>query len=556
MDNLRLALFFALAVILLLIWQAWQHDYGSAPKPATTTSAQQQTPAARGETPSPPLPPGSASVTTAAPAPTAPRRAAGQSIHVVTDVLDAEINTSGGNLQKLSLRAYPAAVNEPHRLYPLLNDAPPYLFLAQTGLLSPSGAAPDHHAIYTAQKPDYRLAPGAQDLQVPLRWTAPNGLQITKVYTFHRGSYVVNVDYRIRNASGQAWSGREYCQLLHTDETNGHVSHFVPIYNGAALYSQQDKYQKITYEDMRKKSLRRTLTGGWAAMVEHYFLGACIPDQKAQNYYYTNVLSGGRYVIGLVTPPVSVAPGGTADVGGRLYFGPKLQNHLAQVAPGLELTVDYGRLTFLAQPIFWLLKHIYDLVGNWGWAIILLTVLIKLAFYKLSETSYRSMARMRNLQPRLQALKEMHGDDRQRLNQAMMELYKKEKINPLGGCLPILVQIPVFIALYWVLLESVELRQAPFILWLHDLSAPDPYYVLPLLMGVTMLLQQRLNPAPIDPIQQKVMMVLPVVFTVFFAFFPSGLVLYWVVNNTLSIAQQWVITRRLEHSVKTKPAKK
>lgn len=555
MDNLRLALFFALAVILLLIWQAWQQDYATAPKPATTAAAQQQTTAAQ-EASAPLLPPGSANAAAPAPTPTPPRRAAGHVIHVVTDVLDAEINTVGGDLQKLSLRAYPAAVNEPHQPYALLNDAPPYLFVAQTGLLAPAGAAPDHHAVYTAQKPDYRLAPGARELHVPLRWAAPDGLQITKVYTFRRGSYVVNVDYRIHNASGQAWSGREYCQLLHTDETNGQVSHFVPIYNGAALYGQQDKYQKITYEDMRGKHLRRTLTGGWAAMVEHYFLGACIPDQKAQNYYYTNVLSGGRYVIGLVTPPVSVAPGGAAEVGGRLYLGPKLQDHLAHVAPGLELTVDYGRLTFLAQPIFWLLKHIDDIVGNWGWSIILLTVLIKLAFYKLSETSYRSMARMRNLQPRLQALKEMYGDDRQRLNQAMMELYKKEKINPLGGCLPIVVQIPVFIALYWVLLESVELRQAPFILWLHDLSTPDPYYVLPLLMGVTMLLQQRLNPAPIDPIQQKVMMVLPVVFTVFFAFFPSGLVLYWVVNNTLSIAQQWAITRRLERSVKAKPAKK
>ncbi|MDE2090200.1 MAG: membrane protein insertase YidC, partial [Gammaproteobacteria bacterium] len=332
MDNLRLVLFFALAVILLLIWQAWQHDYGTASKPATTATLQQRVPASQ-ETPTPPLPPGSASVTAPAPTPAMPRRVAGQAIHVVTDVLDAEINTVGGDLQKLSLRAYPAAVSEPRQPYPLLNDAPPYLFLAQTGLLAPSGAAPDHHAVYTAQKPDYRLAPGAQELQVPLRWAAPNGLQITKVYTFRRGSYVVNVDYQIRNASGQAWSGREYCQLLRTDQSNGQASHFVPIYNGAALYGQQDKYQKITYEDMRGKHLRRTLTGGWAAMVEHYFLGACIPDQKAQNYYYTNVLSDGRYVIGLVTPPVSVAPGGTADVGGRLYLGPKLQDHLAHVAP-------------------------------------------------------------------------------------------------------------------------------------------------------------------------------------------------------------------------------
>jgi YidC/Oxa1 family membrane protein insertase len=279
-------------------------------------------------------------------------------------------------------------------------------------------------------------------------------------------------------------------------------------------------------------------------------VGALIPERSKADRYYTKALDDSRFVIGMIAPDRTVAPGASTVFRIRLYLGPKLQDVMKRVAPGLELTVDYGKLTVLAEPVFWLLKTIHGLIGNWGWAIILVTMLIKLAFYKLSETSYRSMANMRKLAPRLKSLKERYGDDRQKLNQAMMELYKKEKINPLGGCLPIVVQIPVFIALYWVLLDSVELRQAPFILWIHDLSAPDPFYILPLLMGVTMLIQQKLNPAPMDPIQAKVMMVLPVVFTVFFAFFPSGLVLYWVVNNTLSITQQSVITRRIERGGK------
>jgi YidC/Oxa1 family membrane protein insertase len=285
-------------------------------------------------------------------------------------------------------------------------------------------------------------------------------------------------------------------------------------------------------------------------MLQHYFLGAMIPEADEPQRYYTKTLSNARYVIGMISPPRTVAADAGTTFSTRMFLGPKLQDEMKQVAPGLELTVDYGMLTVLAQPLFWLLKTIHNFVGNWGWAIVLVTVIIKLAFYKLSETSYKSMANMRKMAPRLQSLKERYGDDRQKLNQAMMELYKKEKINPLGGCLPIVVQIPVFIALYWVLLESVELRQAPFMLWITDMSAPDPYYILPLLMGATMLIQQKLNPAPLDPIQAKVMMVLPVVFTVFFAFFPSGLVLYWVVNNALSITQQWVITKRIERGGK------
>ena len=314
----------------------------------------------------------------------------------------------------------------------------------------------------------------------------------------------------------------------------------------AAVSSPDKRYEKIPFDDMAQQDISRDVPGGWAAMIQHYFISAWIPPRDATNHFYTKALPGERYLVGLAGPTREVAPGSVADLGLELYMGPKNQDRLAQIADGLDLTVDYGWLWFIAQPLFWLLKWLHKLVGNWGWAIVLVTVLIKLAFYHLSATSYRSMANMRRMAPRLQSLKERYGDDKQRLNQAMMELYKKEKINPLGGCLPILVQIPVFIALYWVLLESVEMRQAPFILWIEDLSIKDPYFVLPLIMGVSMYIQQKLNPAPPDPMQAKIMMSLPFVFTIFFAFFPSGLVLYWVVNNILSISQQWYITRKIE----------
>ena len=312
------------------------------------------------------------------------------------------------------------------------------------------------------------------------------------------------------------------------------------------LYSPEEKYEKIKFDDMQDEPLSRDVKDGWAAMIQHYFVAAWVPPGNETDRYYTRALKGERYVMGLIGQTLQVAPGSEGSAQAQLYVGPKLQHAMKEVAPGLELTVDYGVLTILAQPIFWLLENIHSLVGNWGWSIIFLTMLIKLAFFKLSETSYKSMANMRKLAPRLKALKERYGDDKQKLNQAMMDMYKKEKVNPLGGCLPVLVQIPVFISLYWVLLESVEMRQAPFMLWIQNLSAPDPYFILPLIMGVTMLIQQKLNPAPMDPMQAKVMMILPIVFTVFFAFFPSGLVLYWVVNNTLSIAQQYVITKRVE----------
>ncbi len=320
----------------------------------------------------------------------------------------------------------------------------------------------------------------------------------------------------------------------------------VITYTGAVISTPEQRYEKISFDDIAKKELNQPVKDGWVAMIQHYFLGAWVPNPGETNDFYTRVVGGNRYMVGMRGAAQAVPAGATGDFRTRLYVGPKLQGVLADIAPNLQLTVDYGMLTIIAEPLFWLLKWIHNIVGNWGWSIIILTLLIKLAFYKLSETSYRSMANMRRLAPELTRLKELYGDDKQKMNEAMMGLYKKEKVNPLGGCLPILVQIPVFIALYWVLVESVQLRQAPFMFWIKDMSIPDPFYVLPLVMGVTMFVQQKLSPAPPDPIQAKVMMALPIVFTFMFLWFPSGLVLYWVVNNMLSIAQQWVITKRVE----------
>ncbi len=550
MDNQRLFLFIALCFVGLLLWQAWQRDYGLQPvaqapqeqvvPPSDTAAPADDLPAAPVSAPGQPA---------ASPAPDRALLPSGTRVRVVTDVLDVEIDTIGGDVRRAELLTYPVAPDKPEQPVRLLSDVPAELFVAQSGLLSSQTEAPSHRAQFTAEATEYRLQPNADEVRVPLRWTGSQGLQVTKTYVFHRNSYAIDVIYELENTAASPWTGHLYRQLQRVERPD-QASRFIYTYTGAVVYSPEIKYEKVSFDDMREEPLNRDLTGGWAAMIQHYFLAAWVPEPDKTYRYYSNVVDGSRYVIGMMGPDITLPADGKATIESRLVVGPKLQDHLAEIAPGLELTVDYGMLTVIAQPLFWLLSLIYKIVGNWGWAIVLLTVLIKLAFYKLSETSYRSMANMRKLQPRLQALKERYGDDRQRLNQAMMELYKKEKINPLGGCLPILVQIPVFIALYWVLLESVEMRQAEFILWLNDLSAPDPYYVLPLIMGVSMLLQQKLNPSPLDPIQQRIMMILPIVFTVFFAFFPAGLVLYWVVNNILSIAQQWVITRRIEAGAK------
>ncbi len=542
METKKLILYMALVFVLLLIWQAWQDDYGA--KPATTT-AQAVAPVAPVDTPAdkPSVPSSAAPTSGAVPGPgTEVLASEGQRIRVSTDVLQVEISSVGGDLRRVDLLAYPVAADKPEEPFRLFNEQPEKMFIAQSGLLSQSGA-PDHHAVYQAAKTEYRLAENSDEIKVPLTWSSPQGVQVTKVYTFKRGSYEIGVSHEVKNAGAEEWKGRLYAQFQRAPESG--MSAFIYTYTGAVLSSEENKYEKVSFDDMQDANLARDVQGGWAALIQHYFVGAWAPDAAASNHYYTKALDGPRYLVGVVQPEQTIAPGQSGTLAIKLYAGPKLQDHLKATAPNLELTVDYGVLTIIAQPLFWLLEYIHGVIGNWGWAIVLLTLMVKLVFYHLSAASYRSMANMRKLQPRIVTLRERHGDDRQAMGKAMMALYKTEKINPLGGCLPVIVQIPVFIALYWVLLESVELRQADFVLWLNDLSSKDPYYILPLIMGATMFVQMKLSPTPPDPLQAKVMMFLPIIFTLFFAFFPSGLVLYWVVNNALSILQQWYITRKI-----------
>jgi YidC/Oxa1 family membrane protein insertase len=554
MDNLRLVLFFALAVVLLLIYQAWMADYGQLSTPVETvqqaaapkkSSESEEVVPEVSEVPDAPTP--TAAVDTA---PALPEQTASDHlIRVETDLLKLEISTRGGTIASAWLKDYEVTTTDPETKFRLFKPTAPNMFIAQSGLLgSEKEKLPTHEATFVASEERYTLAPREDKLTVGLRWTDPSGVEVLKRYHLERGSYLVRLTQEIRNNSGSPLAVRSYEQLQRTDLVDPNATRFVYTYTGGAYYTPEDKYKKESFDAMRDAKLKVVASDGWVAMLQHYFMAAWIPPSGSVQTFFTNVLDNSRYIIGMYAEPITVPEGSSHTFEDKLFVGPKLQHTLAAIAPGLELAVDYGWLTILAQPIHWMLSKIHAILGNWGWAIIILTVLIKAAFYKLSETSYKSMANMRKMTPRIQALKDRYGDDKQRLNQAMMELYKKEKINPLGGCLPIVVQIPVFIALYWVLLESVELRHAPFVLWINNLSAPDPYFVLPLIMGVSMFIQQRLNPAPPDPIQAKVMMSLPFVFTVFFAFFPSGLVLYWVVNNILSIAQQWHITRNIERA--------
>ncbi|MDH3310347.1 MAG: membrane protein insertase YidC [Gammaproteobacteria bacterium] len=544
MDSQRLFLFFALALVLMLIWQSWEM-HNAPPIKAPTESTQ--------SAPAPEAPPGVPSApaprpTEATPAPKATEALArGTRIAVRTDVIDAVIDAQGGDMRVLKLRQYPVTLDKPQEAFPLLHDDGLELFIAQSGLIGLEGQYPNHKTSYSAESGQYALADGQNELRVPLKWRDPGGMQYTKTYVFRRGSYVVDVEFAVKNETRREWAGYLYGQFQRMHSASTGFLRVIPSYTGGAIYTTENHYEKISFDDMAKSPLKRPVKGGWVAMLQHYFVGSWLPAPDQRNEFYTDVLEGTRYVLGLKNQtPTKVAPGESGTLHLSLYAGPKEQKILKTLPEGMNLTVDYGFLTVISAPLFWLLEQIHRLLGNWGWAIIVLTILIKAAFYPLSAASYKSMANMRKMQPKMQALKERFGDDRQKLNQAMMELYKTEKINPLGGCLPILIQIPVFLALYWVLLESVEMRQAPWVGWIKDLSAQDPYYILPIIMGASMFVQQKLNPQPLDPIQQKVFMVLPFVFTVFFLFFPAGLVLYWTVNNILSIAQQWRIMRVVE----------
>ncbi|MGD8275437.1 MAG: membrane protein insertase YidC [Thiohalocapsa sp.] len=568
MDNFRLILLMSLAAVLFLIYQAWMEDYGrqqAAPQTAAQSapgqpakSADAATSLAPGDEPArptdaPDAPPahpasaGSVSPLEGGAASVQPGSATTSVVTVKTDVLRAEIATRGGTIQSLWLKDYAADADRPEVPLQLLKPDAPNMFIVQSGLLGGGDVTvPTHEADFTAAQSAFQLAAGDDQLVVELVWRGDSGLEVIKRYRFERGSYLVHAEQHIDNNTGAPTAVRNYDQLQRTELVDPNKSSFIHTYTGAVYYGPEEKYKKETFKEMTKRPLDVSITGGWIAMIQHYFMAAWIPQPDEPQTFYSKVVGDGRYIIGQYSPAVTIPAGGSHTFENRLFVGPKLQDQLDQIAPGLELAVDYGWLTILAKPIFWLLELIHSLVGNWGWAIIILTILIKAAFYKLSETSYKSMANMRKLAPRLKALKDRYGDDKERMNQAMMELYKKEKINPLGGCLPILVQIPVFIALYWVLLESVELRHAPFILWIDNLTAPDPWFVLPVIMGVSMFVQQKLNPPPPDPMQEKIFMALPFVFTVFFAFFPAGLVLYWTVNQLLSITQQWYITRQIE----------
>jgi YidC/Oxa1 family membrane protein insertase len=555
MDNLRLILLLSLGVVLFLIYQAWMEDYGRIPQAPVTTASEQPLSAPTGDdseqpalpSDAPNAPPAMPVAATGQSGDTGDTGKAAEIITVETDVVKAEISSRGGTLQALWLKKYAEIAGQPDKPLQLLKPNDPNMFIVQSGLLGAADSGlPTHNALFSADRTAYTLADGDDAVQVTLVWTGEDGLVVTKRYRFERGSYLIHTEQRVDNGSDSAVALRNYDQLQRTDLIDPNKSRFVNTYTGAVYYGPETKYKRESFDAMAKEPLDLAVTGGWIAMIQHYFMAAWIPEADQEQTFYTKVVGGDRYIIGQYSPSVTVAPGGSQSFETRLFVGPKLQDRLDTIAPGLELAVDYGWLTVLAKPIFWLMEAIYGLVGNWGWAIIILTILIKLAFYKLSEASYKSMAHMRQVAPRLKALKDRYGDDKERLNQAMMELYKKEKINPLGGCLPILVQIPVFIALYWVLLESVELRHAPFMLWIDNLTAPDPWFVLPVIMGVSMFVQQKLNPPPPDPMQEKIFMALPFVFTVFFAFFPAGLVLYWTVNQLLSIAQQWYITRQIE----------
>jgi YidC/Oxa1 family membrane protein insertase len=569
MTSPRNLLLIALLFVGYLLYTAWQEDYGRGVAPAneTTATAQSETPSAAAAAPAAGEKPSVAS--TPAPAPgTAPQPPTATSsstatphVVVTTDVLRVEIDTHGGNVVAADLLAYPQEPKDYAHPVRLLDTTAARFFEAQSGLVS-AQPAPDHTAAFAAEKSEYALADGTDTIEVPLAWTDASGLTVRKVFAFKRGSYAIEQRQEIRNDGSAPWAGNAYRQLQRVPpivDTKGIKAYSNTerySFIGAAYYNASDKFQKIKFDNFAKEPLDKTFAGGWAAMLQHYFFAAWIPDAAEQDRYTTSVVQNAdapRYLIRTLSPTITVAPGETKTDSARLYIGPKLQSTLDQVAPGLSLTVDYGIFTVIAEPLHWVLAQLHKLTGNWGFAIILLVLLIKLAFFKLSEAQYRSMARMRKMQPRMEALKERYGDDRQKLNQAMLELYQKEKINPLGGCLPMLVQIPVFFALYWVLLESVELRQAPFILWIQNLSAPDPYFVLPLLNGLAMIATQWLTPsAGMDPMQAKMMKIMPVAFSVLFAFFPAGLVLYWTVNGSLSLLQQWIITRRIENADKPK----
>jgi YidC/Oxa1 family membrane protein insertase len=559
MGNLRPVLIIGLVFLGYMIWVQWQKDYGPTPQ---TPATQAQPASDTLDVPSTPT--GVSAAAKDLPEPVEqqePLAAGGEApvvkaenpvIKVKTDVLEVDIDLVGGTVVSALLLDYPVTLDQPDNIVDLLSNQGNDMFIAQSGLLSRQDS-PNHTSRYQSRQMEYQLSEGAGELQVPLNWTSESGVEVTKTFIFRPGAYQVEVIHEVSNQSGETWSGSRYEQLQRSipadEDSVGFTNPGRYSFVGIGFYNPEDKFEKVDFDDIADDPYNKTTRGGWLAMIQHYFFAAWIPPGEEESSYSTVAIEGEgwpRYIARSVSPPREAITGGKTEFSSRLYLGPKLQNELPEVAPGLEHTVNYGIFTIFSKPLFWLLAKIYGFVGNWGWAIVILTILIKAAFFKLTEAQYRSTARMRKLQPRIEQLKERYGDDRQRMSQAMMELYKKEKVNPLGGCLPILVQIPIFIALYWVLLESVELRQAPFILWIDNLSVRDPYFILPLLNAAFMFATQRLTPmVGMDPLQQKMMTMMPIVFSIMFAFFPAGLVLYWATNAGLSLAQQYYITRKI-----------
>jgi len=551
MDMKRVILYMALALVSMSLWNAWQVDYPAsvpvtqAPDSQLTTDGHllpQITPV---DNQQPVINPNNEQTVSDS----------AQLIQVKTDVLNVSIDLKQGDVVNGDLLDYPLSVEDKNKAFPLLQNQPSQRYVANSSLFISTGQQVQSLDLgFTSAEQSYQMNPDQNQITVTLNGKTNDGLLVTKDFVFTKGSYLIDVNYKIINKGTSEWKGYMNTQLLRSSPKEDKSSVFhVGSYTGAS-YSNPGKarYQKVGFAEMMKKNVDVDATGGWIAMQQHYFLSAWIPPVTSENKFYTRAVNG-DFTIGAVSQPLVIQPDEQKITGSKLYIGPEITSDLSAIAPSLDLTVDYGILWFVSSLLFSLMKIIYNFVGNWGWSIVLVTVLIKLAFYRLSATSYKSMAGMRKLQPKLQALRERYGDDKAKISQATMELYKQEKVNPLGGCLPIIIQIPVFIALYWVLLESVELRQAPFILWIKDLASADPYHVLPLIMGGTMLIQQKLNPAPPDPVQAKVMMFLPLMFTGLFWSFPAGLVLYWIVNNTLSILQQWYITSKYSDE---KPVKK
>jgi YidC/Oxa1 family membrane protein insertase len=541
MDFQRLFLFVIFSFSLIMVWDGWQrYQHPELEKPVAVVKS--DLPAAAKQTAGQ-----TAIIQQVAKVET------GKIIKVKTDFLEAEISTVGGDIQHLDFLKHPDGQDKAKNFVLFEKGNGTHNYVAQSGLLG--AGMPNHNSIFTSEQDHYELTGDADQLQVKLIAEGSTGVKVAKLLTFHRGSYVIDISYEIQNDSAAVISNTSaYYQFTRDGVDPAGGSKMVPTYTGAAVYTEKEKFQKVAFSDIEKAKVNypKESDDGWVGMLQHYFVAAWIPKDKTHREFFTRKLESGLYTVGVVLPVPAIAAGQKSVVSVPLYAGPA-QSKLNDIAPGLGLTVDYGWLTILATPIFWMLTFLHGIVQNWGVAIIVLTLLIKLLFFPLSAASYRSMGKMRQVAPKLEKLKVQYADDRERLNRAMMELYKTEKINPLGGCLPVVIQIPVFIALYWSILASVEMRYSPFFGWITDLSAADPYYILPLIMGTSMFLQSKLNPVPPDPMQAQIMKIMPIAFSVVFFFFPAGLVLYSIVNNVLSIGQQWYITKNLK--VEGVPAK-